>query len=412
MSQANYEAVLTSLDTANENQSIQTVCELFLLTMYANQRNSSYDISIYSTDATELDETLMYMQSHNDYLREIRMLFNYSVVNDSLSFDDCIVNINADSCEVEIGVHYEYELTNWPDEVCQVNCVYYLILTKGEEGWRIDSAKSSQAVEQQSDFTYDAFDGCAAALAVKNSQDYAVHVESAELTGASTATPSATPSFTIPGYSRTAAVNYAKQYFNTANSKFTFMDGENCQNFAAQCVWAGLLSGCGANGSSITAIPAISTSRSGSDAPNLWCHNQCTTYYSHYTNNWMWDNVNGFLRLIYESNYKQEGPQGGYYFGLAQACDGDVIIVDFQGTRSYSTGSYDHAMVVTKATGTAGSRGPANLFVAANTSATTSAYQPLTEYCGYSSEYFGTAHIIEGYYILIEMTSVGEVTPW
>lgn len=68
--------------------------------------------------------------------------------------------------------------------------------------------------------------------------------------------------------------------------------------------------------------------------------------------------------------------------------------------------------MVTKATGTAGSRGPAKLFVAANTSATTSAYQPLTEYCGYSSEYFGTAHIIEGYYILIEMTSVGEVTPW
>ena len=44
-----------------------------------------------------------------------------------------------------------------------------------------------------------------------------MQVESAELTGASTATPSATPSFTIPGYSRTAAVNYAKQYFNTAN---------------------------------------------------------------------------------------------------------------------------------------------------------------------------------------------------
>lgn len=170
------------------------------------------------------------------------------------------------------------------------------------------------------------------------------------------------------------------------------------QNFASQCVWAGLLSSCGASGSSATAIPALSTSTVGSNAPNVWCRNQYTTYYSHYTNNWAWDNVNGFLRLIATSTSSRQGPHGNYLRGLAYASPGDVIIIDFAGTRDYTTGSYDHAMVVTKATGTSGSRGVSDLCIAANTSATTSAYQPLAEYCGYAASYFATAHILWGYY--------------
>lgn len=49
-------------------------------------------------------------------------------------------------------------------------------------------------------------------------------------------------------------------------------------------------------------------------------------------------------------------------------------------------------------TGTSGSRGVSNIYIAANTAPTTSAYMPLAQYCSYSASCFATAHITGGYY--------------
>ena len=110
--------------------------------------------------------------------------------------------------------------------------------------------------------------------------------------------------------------------------------------------------------------------------------------------------VNGFLKIIWLSDHTISGPQGYYWLGLAKACVGDVIIWDTAGTRSVDSGTYDHAMVVTRTTGTVGSRGVSNFCIAANSSSTTSAYMPLSQYCSYSASCFATAHITGGYYYI------------
>ena len=125
------------------------------------------------------------------------------------------------------------------------------------------------------------------------------------------------------------------------------------------------------------------------------------TYYGDkYWLNWGWDNVNGFLKIIWLSDHTISGPQGYYWLGLAKACVGDVIIWDTAGTRSVDSGTYDHAMVVTRTTGTVGSRGVSNFCIAANSSSTTSAYMPLAQYCSYSASCFAAAHITGGYYYI------------
>lgn len=216
----------------------------------------------------------------------------------------------------------------------------------------------------------------------------------AEKENKDTAAPMAT--YQTTSYSPSAAVRYAAKYYNKTNSLFG-ASAANCQNFASQCVWAGLLSGCGGSGTSTTAFPAVSTAWTGSDSENVWCRNQYTTYYggSDWLN-WAWDNVNGFMKLIWISDHT--GPQGYYWYGLEKACVGDVIIWDTTGTRSVTDGTFQHAMVVTRATGTYGSRTVSNLCVAANTSPTTSAYMSLAQYGNYSSSCFATAHITGGYY--------------
>ena len=253
------------------------------------------------------------------------------------------------------------------------------------------------------EFTYKAFDAYAAAKkATTPSRDEVDSENNSECVDVSCEEPDVFVPYVNTSYVVYYAVNYAAQYFNTTNSAFgyNYSGGEpaNCQNFASQCVWKGLMTGCGTDGSSIYTIPAVSTSLAGSSSNNVWCHNQSTSYYSNSYLNWAWDNVNGFLKLIAVSNHTKDGPQGNYYLGLSNAEAGDVIVWDTSGTRNLNNATFDHAMFVTQVTGSAGSRTPANICIAANSSATVSAYMPLTNYTSLGASYFATAHITGGYY--------------
>ena len=57
-----------------------------------------------------------------------------------------------------------------------------------------------------------------------------------------------------------------------------------------------------------------------------------------------------------------------------------------------------HAMYVTDVTGTVGSRGVSNLWIAAHNSNTSSAYMPLTDYTSKREAQFATSVIGWGYY--------------
>ena len=399
LTQAEYEADLQKLnETADADVAIQSTCEMFISSIYASRRDPSYDCTAFTTQSDRsagLDNTLSYIESQNQYQREIADLCNFNIISDNIDFDNFSATVNGNTCNAEIGMHYNYVMEGEFNDTFYLNCVYYLTLEKEGNSWRIVSAKTSLPNEQEEDFTYQAFDAHAAALSAKQDHSFAEAGQPAE---AKRSTTSPRAAYQTTRYDPVAAVNYAKKYYNKTNSMFGASKA-NCQNFASQCVWAGLLSGCGSSGTSTTAFPAVSTAWTGSNSENVWCRNQSTTYYGdRYWLNWGWDNVNSFLKLIWISDHTLSGPQGYYWFGLSKACVGDVIIWDTSGARDVNNGTYDHAMVVTRVTGTEGSRGVGNICVAANTNPTTSAYMPLAQYCSYSASCFATAHITGGYY--------------
>ncbi len=378
----------------------QATCELFVALIFASRRNEAYNCSAFFANPYDLDPTLAYIQSVNAYQREVAPMANLEVLSDSISFENYSAKMSGSHCYAEIQMHYSYELTGAFEDTCHLNCMYFITLVKRSNGWYVESAKTSMPDEASDGFTYEAFDAHSAAVAAIEDQDFS-EVEKEHHAHRYGDGVREVMTYQTTAYSSSNAVSYAASYYNSINSLFggnLNASGNNCQNFASQCVWAGLLSGVGASGTSTTARPAVPTSFVGSNAPNVWCRNQCTTYYSDYTNNWAWDNVNGFIRLIWASDHTQSGPQGYYWFGLANACAGDVITWDTSGTRDVANGTYDHAMFVTQATGTYGSRGVSNMFIAANSSPTTSAYMPLIQYCTYSANKFATSHITGGYY--------------
>lgn len=400
LTQTQYEAVWENLSV---DTPIRNLCELFITSIYASRRSSQYDCLAFTTSnlsaQAQQNGTLAYIESVNQYQREVNELCNYNIVSDSIQFDNFSAVVNGNTCNAEIAVHYSYVLTGAFNDTCYLNCVYYLTLIKTTTGWSVESATTNLPTEQGDSFAYAAFDAHAAALSAVRSPAVVASVEEPTAT-TTVADPNAVAQFTVTGYSVSSAVSYAAKYYNKTNSLFG-ANGANCQNFASQCVWAGLLAGCNATGTSITALPAVSTSRNSSSLPTIWCHNQCSTYYSNYNLNWAWDNVNGFLKLIKMSDHTQEGPQGYYWTDLKKASAGDVIAWDTAGKKNLDNADYDHAMFVTKVTGTYGSRTTANIFIAANTKQSATAYMPLPEYGPNIPENcYAMAHITGGNYRL------------
>ncbi len=398
------ELILKIYQTQSEEASIEATCEFFITEMLANRRDTSYDYLFYILDMAENSDTIQYIKSINEYYIYTGKFCDFNIDSDTLSFKNFKGSIEGTKCSASIQMQYYYQLRGAFDEMCNRNCEYYFEMIKNEGRWYITSVKSTLPDENMPGFEYGAFDAYSVAKAVVSDEDYDSNEKLLIENGNSTKPSDMLLTYNTVSYSASDAISYASTYYNqnNYNTLFGFISGANCQNFVSQCVWAGLLDACGASGNYYTTIPAVSISRVGSNAPNVWCHNQYTSYYSNYTNNWMWDNVNGFIRLIWESNHSQEGPQGYYYKSshLDNASIGDGIAFDTDESLDVTAGEYDHAMFVTATTGTYGSRDVSNIFIAANTSQTTSAYEPLAWYTSQTESRFCTLHITGGYYNL------------
>lgn len=189
--------------------------------------------------------------------------------------------------------------------------------------------------------------------------------------------------------------NYAERYFATINPTFGKASAD-CQNFASQCVWAGLG---GESKGSIKVPPVVYDSVYGSSNQRLWQHNNYSQT-APYGYGWNWDHVDGFAWLIDSAvSANGVGPYGWVNFGtLAYAEPGDVIIWDTGGAPAL--GNLDHAMVVTKVSGTSGSRTINNIYICAHNDPTDFASEPLVDYAysGMTGQYFANCRIFGGYY--------------
>ena len=222
-----YQAAFQRASELSTDSAIQNMCELFVTSIFASQRDEDYDcIAMTGTSAldTPLDGTLAYLNSWNEYKREVRKLSDYRVVGDQIDFSDFSATVNGDTCTAEIAAHYSFDIEGSFNETCYLNCVYYLTLQKVNNKWTVVSVKSNQANELDDGFQYGSFDARAAAVMVVEDHDFAVvekpqrEVESGDLPGSED--PNVYVPFRKTEYSTYAAIKYAKTYFNKTNSVF------------------------------------------------------------------------------------------------------------------------------------------------------------------------------------------------
>ena len=387
-------------DNASE---IELICQVYLKVTKAAVRSSLYETDFLIYNKMSKDKTILYRESESRYLRELYKELGWEILEDDISFWNfkSTVDSGKTTAVASIVEDYTYYITDGFDDESFRRREYSFKLIKSVDGWRITEVRTND-VHEDSSFDYSPID-VEARLECFISEKEQIKAHPVIVDDMNKSSISAMQKQTAQReynydwtYDVGEAVNYAKAHYqDTSHALFGYNSTNNCQNFASQCVWAGL-----GGTNSATARPAVSINAgtvSASDF-NVWCCNEASTYYDNWELNWAWTYVPSFANLMAVSTSSAEGPYGNSYFtyAVANAEKGNVLYFNKQGTATLL--GIDHAMFVTAVIGTAGSRTKDQVKIASHTTATSSAYQVLSSYTDYPATNFARSKIICGFY--------------
>lgn len=390
------------LSAVSEDVKVQLTCESFLAMAKAYVRNpKKYDYTKRIHPNSLGKDTIKYRMSTFYYESEIKKALKEVISIDNLEFTDFKVTYNGDIATASIVESYTYYSNDGFDGKSFRRKKYTFELQKNNNQWEITDVKTNDPWELDPSFEYKPIDvETTISNIIVEKERLLANPVSIKETKAKSNTAQLTGFLYTWTYYPSIAVQYAvNHYQDTSNPVFGFYSSD-CQNFASQCVWAGLKG----TGTSRYARPAVSYHEGtvSQSAFNVWCSGENSTYYTYPNWNWAWTSTQGFLNLMYASSSGAEGPYGNSYYGsnsIATADVGAVLDIDWSGAPSSTT--TDHAMFITQVTGTYGSRTVSDIKVAAHTDPTNSAYQRLDDYCkGYTSSYYARADIWSGHYAI------------
>ncbi len=375
----------------SDMQIIEEICKVHIATSRAYVRDpGSYSTTTFFSPEAGENQLVKNHVSQYKYLNALYKANGWTFYSDSLSFSGFKAEIDGDNAHASIVEEYSYDIDNGFDNLSWLSREYSIDLRKSSGNWYITCISTDSPIESEEI-------DVEAQIALLNQPVESTGLPDDPDMECDIAPASSNLYSWI--YNASDAIDYAATYYDGWNPLFSYNiteDGEvDCQNFVSQCIWAGL------GGTSETDIPCVSTALVGDNAPNVWCNCQYSTYYSDdYRLNWAWDNVIGFFRLIEVCSPNTIGPYGIVYTSnaIAYAKAGEPLYCDNNG-GSANGESIDHAMFITKVNGTSGSRTVNNIFIAAHSDPTETAYQALSEYCGnLTSKSFARIHITGGYY--------------
>lgn len=390
-SRVNTSTAINSTQKESDSDDIKTVVETFLSVEKAASRDDTYNEDFLFADNAIKSDNIKYHHDQEKYTFKLRKTMDRNVEWDNLTYSSFGVDISGNTAIATIVENYKYYINDGFDEVSNHVRKCAIALTKENGKWKVNSIKTNDPCETEGNFVYKDFDvDSRVAQTLKNiSSANPISVnDSKEDSAVSTPLSSWT-------YNRDLAVTYAANWYNGVNSTFG-SNTEDCQNFASQCVWAGFG---GQSKGSIKVSPVVYDSTYGSTNSRLWEHNNYYVTNPSDSNGygWYWDNVDGFAYYIDKSTSTSKGPYGYLYCGNLDSADkGDVIAWDTNGRPA--CGTLDHAMVVTKVTGTSGARGTSNFFIAAHNHDTNSAYEALVDYASYPESDYATVRIARATY--------------
>lgn len=254
-----------------------------------------------------------------------------------------MVGINGDYAEIILLEEYEYVLQPVPEFKTSETTRYSVALSRVNGTWLLSD------ITTDSDFD-DAFRDTD--VDVKTFLDFD-QAEQVSATPAEYMGPDMTGAPQLcETYDIRTAVAYAEKYALSYNPLFFSYKGlgGDCQNFASQCVWAGLGGKNTAEAIDLKLPPMVRT------GPRAWYQNNTTDHDPF----GRWIAVQPFADYIFSSQPGSPGPVGTVTDGLANAATGDMIQLS-DGNKWF------HTYFVVAHTGAPGKRTTRDLWVSAHT---------------------------------------------
>lgn len=390
------------INTSNDSDLIRSACESFLAIGRASVRDQSYTLATLVDNESINNQQLEFRLSEYQYLAALYEATNTEIFSDELKFSDFEVDIQDDTAVASIVEKYTYYTNDFDGYNFRMRKYTFDLEKQNDGGWAVCSVVTDDPWET-SDFTYEPYDIAQAEVIANAVAD--LSVDEAPMDEKIEPQASSLYKWT---YDPDVAVEYAKEYCDADanggyNTLFPFQkgtddEGNNCQNFASQCVWAGLIGSMDAveGMESRDSLPAVSSDYLGKTATNVWCYDELSGSIGYCS----WYSSRGFAEMIRLSKSTTEGPFGNTHYGTLKYADvGSVIHYTKLSTPKATANTIVHAMFVTAANGEPGSRTMSDLKIAANSSHTNTAYVPLTSYAGSRvDEQFSTSVISCGYY--------------
>ncbi len=307
------------------------------------QYDSPIDFLTFFDPDSQQFRHLQYMSDRIELEAGLRRANNAQVMKSEHHLKHHLVGISGDYAEITFFERYEYVLKPVPEFKTSETTRYEMALSRVNGTWLLsDIITDSDFDDAFRDTDVDVKTFLDSNLKRKKS------VPPTEYLGPDMA--DMFPVFTP--YNIEKAVAYAEKYALSYNPLFYSYKGlgGDCQNFASQCVWAGLGGENTATAVNLKMPPMV---RSG---PRAWYQNN-TTDHDPYGR---WIAVQPFSAYILSGQVGDLGPVGTVTNGLANAATGDLIAIS-DGKRWF------HIYVVVAHTGVQGMRTTKDLWVSAHT---------------------------------------------
>lgn len=385
--------------TESQNHEIEETCKSFLSLCRASVRSSAYSPDVLIDSSHINDNRISYRLCEYQNLASLFSINDTPILNDSILFSDFKYTINGNSATASIVEKYTYYADDGFDSESYRMREYFFTLSNESGHWRITDIRTNDPWEDN-DFDYKIVSSEEMYLnsidTVSEDYDISTQYKNEDNDNVYSA------SLYTWNYNTSVAVGYAVNHYSDDTSSsgllFPYNENGNCQNFASQCLWAGLIGDLSVaeSYSSRTAIPAISPTYAGTNATNIWCYGKTSTAHG---GKCSWYSCTGFAKMLGLSSSTTEGPYGAMiYKNLGNASVGDIVYWTDSATASNS--NLKHAMFITEVTGSYGSRTKSNIKIAAHTSNTNSAYASLASYDvpSHTVDQYARAKIYSGHY--------------
>lgn len=323
---------------------------------FENSNMADFDFSLFGTMNTTTGAELMYFSRSVKAEKDILAVSGQAVTdcNTELIFDSVVIDNDTAVVNVYEWLSYYYctDEGEKADFISGHGIDYEIEFEKGSEGWEvvgIDFYNEVTEILRDNNVSVSAF-----VQSINAPAPSSVLAQSAEAQAFGVAAPAEDDAEQYVQFSGYLSASYAYTY-GGSNRHPRFYDfsnsGGDCQNFASQCIWAGLR---GQNSSIATCGLPMIDEMTADLSDRAWY----VTPTGAHSNSWTV--VSSFYNYVNNGGSYILGLCGTIYSGVAYAEPGDVIQI-----RDNS--GYYHSYVVTRVTGEAGSRDRTDIYISSHT---------------------------------------------